>query len=157
MGGRIWLGWGRFDGDDFGGCVAAFFLCLYQMFDEAANGLNTGVCDRFGACGWGCVPLWWREGKGMGIKMALKRGWKSVGRRQKRRRWLRLIPPFSCVVGREGKGTILSWFWNWGYKRGYRKGLHLMEKGVTKSGNGGVDGEGVKVRIFFGSTPNFGQ
>ena len=33
------------------------FLCLYQMCDEAANGLNKGVCGRFGACGWGCVPL----------------------------------------------------------------------------------------------------
>ena len=42
----------------------------------------------------------------MGIKMALKRGWKSVGRRQKRRCRLRLAPPFLGVVGRCGKGAV---------------------------------------------------
>lgn len=32
-----------------------------------------------------------------------------------------------------------------------------MEKGVTKSGNGGVDGEGVKVRIFLVRPPILGN
>lgn len=40
----------------------------------------------------------------MGIKMALKRGWKSVGRRQKRRCRLRLVPPFSWFAGWAEKG-----------------------------------------------------
>lgn len=67
MGGRIWLGRGRFDGDDFGGCEAVFFACI-EMGDEAVNGINTGVCGRFMACGWGCVHYDEGRGKGMGIK-----------------------------------------------------------------------------------------
>ena len=80
--------------------------------------------------------------------MALKRGWKSVGRRQKRRCWLRLAPPFFGVVGRCGKGAILSWFQIWEFIWIFSLGIHLWKFGNSKSGNGGVDGKGVKVRIF---------
>ena len=68
----------------------------------------------------------------MGIKMALKRGWKSVGRRQKRRCRLRLAPPFLGLLEDAEKGRFCRDF-------GF---------GNSKSGNEGVDGEGVKVRIF---------
>ena len=36
-------------------------------------------------------------------------------------------------------------------------GLHLQWNGVTKCGNGGVDGEGVKVRIFLVRPPILGN
>mgnify|MGYP003426591635 FL=1 len=42
----------------------------------------------------------------MGIKMALKRGWKSVGRRQKRRCWLGLAPPFLGLLEDAEKGRF---------------------------------------------------
>lgn len=48
----------------------------------------------------------------MGIKMALKRGWKSVGRRQKRRCWLRLAPPFLGLLEDAEKGRFCRDFEN---------------------------------------------
>ena len=39
-------------------------------------------------------------------------------------------------------------FWARGYKRGYRKGLHFSEKGVTKVGFGGMDRKGGKIPFF---------
>ena len=36
-------------------------------------------------------------------------------------------------------------------------GLHLQWNGVTKCGNGGMDGEGVKVRIFSVCPPILGN
>ena len=89
-----------------------------------------------------------KGGESDGDKMALKRGWKGVGRRRKREALAEAGASFFVVCRMGKKRRFLSLFWNWGYNWGYRKGLHLMEKGVTKSGNEGVDGKGVKVRIF---------
>ena len=44
----------------------------------------------------------------MGIKMALKRGWKSVGRRQKREALAEAGASFFVVCRMGGKRTILS-------------------------------------------------
>ena len=52
-----------------------------------------------------------KGGESDGDKMALKRGWESVGRRQKRRCWLRLAPPFfgGCWKMRErGDFVVIS-------------------------------------------------
>ena len=37
------------------------------MGDEAVNGVNTGVCGRFMACGWGCVGYDKGRGKKWGL------------------------------------------------------------------------------------------
>ena len=63
-----------------------------------------------------------KGGESDGDKMALKRGWKSVGRRQKRRCWLRLVPPF-------------SWFAGWAEKGGFCRDFGIgVTKGVTERG-----------------------
>ena len=37
------------------------------MREEAVNDVNTGVCGRFMACGWGCVHYDEGRGKGWGL------------------------------------------------------------------------------------------
>lgn len=67
--------WAVGSGSAEGGLIAtilaavrpSFFACI-EMGDEAVNGINTGVCGRFMACGWGCVHYDEGRGKGMGIK-----------------------------------------------------------------------------------------
>ena len=49
-----------------------------------------------------------KGGESDGDKMALKRGWKSVGRRQKREALAEAGASFYVIFRMGGKGTILS-------------------------------------------------
>lgn len=47
--------------------VRPSFFVSVRMREEAVNDVNTGVCGRFMACGWGCVHYDEGRGKGWGL------------------------------------------------------------------------------------------
>lgn len=117
------------------------------MGDEAVNGVNTGVCGGFTGVLWtvetgggGTVD----GGLANGVGMAWKSRWKMTGKEA----LAEADTSFFVCCGKGGKRDDFVVILELGLQLGLQKGVHLMEKGVTKSGNEGVDGEGVKVRIF---------
>ena len=73
-----------------------------------------------------------------GVGKAWKRRWKMT----EKEALAEAMPPFSCVVGWEGKGAILSRFQIWEFIWIFSLGIHLWKFGNSKSGNEGVDGKG---------------
>lgn len=69
----------------------------------------------------------------MGIKMALKRGWKSVGRRQKREALAEADTSFFVCCGKGGKRGDFVVILELGLQKGLQKGVTLDgERGYKK-------------------------
>ena len=83
-----------------------------------------------------------------GLENGVGKAWESRWKMTEKEALAEAEASFSWVVGGEGKGAILSRFQIWECIWIFSLGIHLWKFGNSKSGNEGVDGKGVKVRIF---------
>lgn len=83
------------------------FLCLYRDVRRGCKWLKYGRLWPFLGVWLGLCAAMMKGGESGGIKMALKRGWESVGRRQKREALAEAGASFFVVCRMGGKRRFL--------------------------------------------------